>query len=197
MFNDNPVSSDDGAGKKQKSTARTVLFCHQQRPFRRIRAGLQRVIHVEFDRVGGHSETRDFFHLQGHVGIQHGVGEDAALGQETTVLRRAPRAPDQDSSTRSGSLRPLQAADRRGSCQMPRPDESCSRRRQDLPSTVPRRPGRDWQSDPGNALRCGAPLDSRHTGCESTPSGCGPNRPASPVLQSLAPGACRNWCRDW
>ena len=32
MFNDKRVVPDDGVVKKQKSTARTVLFCNQKRP---------------------------------------------------------------------------------------------------------------------------------------------------------------------
>ena len=44
------------------------------------------VVHVELDRVGGHAEARDFLHLQLDVGVDVGVGEDAALGQEGAAL---------------------------------------------------------------------------------------------------------------
>jgi hypothetical protein len=46
----------------------------------------KRVVHVELDRVRGHAEARDFVHLQLDVGVEHVVGEHAALGQEGAVL---------------------------------------------------------------------------------------------------------------
>ena len=47
---------------------------------------LQREIHVVLNRVHRHAVARDFAHLQFDVGIKHGVGEDAALGQECAIL---------------------------------------------------------------------------------------------------------------
>src|SRR6267378_6544323 len=47
---------------------------------------LQAVVHVEFDRMGRHAETRDFLLFQRDIGIDHIVAEDATLGQETAIL---------------------------------------------------------------------------------------------------------------
>src|SRR5882724_8392997 len=47
---------------------------------------LQAVVHVEFDRMGRHAETRDFLLLQRDIGIDHIVAEDATPGQETAIL---------------------------------------------------------------------------------------------------------------
>lgn len=48
-------------------------------------AVLQRVVHIKLDRVGGHAQAGDLFHLQIDVGIYHVVGEHAASGQEGAV----------------------------------------------------------------------------------------------------------------
>ena len=47
---------------------------------------LHAVVHVEFDGVGGHAETRDFFFLERDIGIEHIVAEHAALGEESAIL---------------------------------------------------------------------------------------------------------------
>src|SRR5262245_32240958 len=52
----------------------------------RSRSALNRVIHVELDGVGGHLEAFDLGHLELEVGVDHVVGEDAALLQEVAVL---------------------------------------------------------------------------------------------------------------
>ena len=46
---------------------------------------------------------------------------------------------------------------------------------------------------PGNALRCGVPLDWPRTEYGWRRSGCAPSRPASPVPRSPAPDACSCW----
>ena len=50
------------------------------------RCFLEAVVHVVFNRVHGLTEAGDFAHLQFNVGVQHRVGEHAALGQERAVL---------------------------------------------------------------------------------------------------------------
>lgn len=41
-------------------------------------SSLQAVIHLVFDRMRGHAKTRDLFHLERCVGVEHVIGEDAA-----------------------------------------------------------------------------------------------------------------------
>ena len=48
--------------------------------------GLQRVVHVELDRMRGHAEASHFLHLQFDIGVNHGVAEYTAAGQELAVL---------------------------------------------------------------------------------------------------------------
>lgn len=48
-------------------------------------AFLERIVHIELDRVRRHSETRDFIHLERDVGIDHVVAEDASAGEELTI----------------------------------------------------------------------------------------------------------------
>ena len=50
---------------------------------------LQRVVHVELDRVRGLTQTRDLTHFEFNVSVEHAVGEDAALGQEAAVCVEA------------------------------------------------------------------------------------------------------------
>ncbi len=47
---------------------------------------LQRVVHIELDRVRGHAEAGDLFHLQLDVGADEVVAEHSALGQEGAIL---------------------------------------------------------------------------------------------------------------
>jgi hypothetical protein len=67
--------------KKQGSPKASLLFASNDE-WRR----LQRVVHVEFDRMGRHAETLHVLHLQFDVGIDHAVGEDTAAGQEFAIL---------------------------------------------------------------------------------------------------------------
>src|SRR6201999_1943422 len=74
-------SWDREAGpQKQKAPRRAPLF----------RCGasfaLQRIIHLELDRVRGHFETRDFGHLQLDIGVDEIVVEHAAVLEERAVL---------------------------------------------------------------------------------------------------------------
>src|SRR5581483_12489543 len=43
------------------------------------------VIELQLDRMCRHAEAGDFLHLQGHVGIDHIVGEHATAGQELAI----------------------------------------------------------------------------------------------------------------
>ena len=68
-----------GCRKRKKGTATPSPLSVQ-------RCAYRRVVHVELDRMRRHAEPRDFLHLQLDVGIDVGVGEDAALGQERAAL---------------------------------------------------------------------------------------------------------------
>ena len=46
---------------------------------------LEAVVHVELDRVRGHAQARDVFHLEVDVAVDHLVGENVAGGEEVTV----------------------------------------------------------------------------------------------------------------
>ena len=50
------------------------------------RSILLRIIHVEFDWMGRHAETRHFLHFQLDIRIDHAVAEHATTGQELAVL---------------------------------------------------------------------------------------------------------------
>ena len=69
------------ADHKEKGTAAAVPFAADS-----AASAYRRVVHVELDRMGRHAEARDFLHLQLDVGVDVGVGEHAALGQERAVL---------------------------------------------------------------------------------------------------------------
>ena len=109
---------------------------------------LAAVVHVEFDRVGRHADLVDFIHLQGDAGIDPVVGEDAAAGQELTILVQRGQSFVGGWRRRSGSLHPLPAAGRTGSCRPGRPGGSCSGYRPDRPST-----GREAQVRVGDRIR--------------------------------------------
>ena len=44
------------------------------------------VIHVEFNRMRGHSKPCDLLHLEVDVGIDHAVAKDATAGEELAIL---------------------------------------------------------------------------------------------------------------
>ena len=50
-----------------------------------VQCGLDAVVHVEFNRVSRHAQTRDFFHLQIDVAVDLIVGEHTTCGQEAAV----------------------------------------------------------------------------------------------------------------
>ena len=47
---------------------------------------LQAVVHIELDRMRGHAETRDFFHLELDVRVDRVVREHVAGSQEVTIF---------------------------------------------------------------------------------------------------------------
>ena len=56
------------------------------RPFELLRPELQAVIHGELDRMSGHAEAGNFFHLQFDESIDPVIGEHATTGQELAIL---------------------------------------------------------------------------------------------------------------
>ena len=136
---------------------------------------LEAVVHVVFDRMRRHPETRDLLHLERDVGIDHVVGEYAALGEKCAIACRGDRAPRRATRTDAEPWRPPRARDRRGSCPSDRRGGSCSARRRAPPSASPRTRDTDLPSDRGSALRCAGPSGSTRTECGSPPSGCARN----------------------
>ena len=96
---------------------------------------LQAVVHVELDRMRGHAESRDFFHLQFDVGIDHVVAEHAALGQESAILVQVRQRFIQRRARMRNVLGFLGRTDRTGSCPSDRRDGSCSARHPVRPSS--------------------------------------------------------------
>src|SRR6202165_689626 len=47
---------------------------------------LQAVIHIELDRMRRHAKSRDFFHLERDVSIEHVVRENPASSQKFVIL---------------------------------------------------------------------------------------------------------------
>src|SRR6185369_12603479 len=76
-----------------KKRTRTGSFSHHKArrkrgPLKgtRVLRPLKAVVHVELDRMRRHAETGHFLHLQLDIGVDHGVGEHAAFGQEAASL---------------------------------------------------------------------------------------------------------------
>ena len=53
---------------------------------RRVCVNLQRVVHVELNRMRSRAEARDFFHFECNVGVNHVIAEHATTGQELAVF---------------------------------------------------------------------------------------------------------------
>jgi hypothetical protein len=83
-FQCTPVSAGDKPRKQPraiKKAPRGALFAVAA-----LSRGSEAVVHVEFDRMGRHAQTRDILHLQFDVGIDHVIAEYATGGEELAIL---------------------------------------------------------------------------------------------------------------
>ena len=46
---------------------------------------LQRIVHVELNRVRGHTQARDLTHFQFNIGVNHRISKHAAFGQKAAA----------------------------------------------------------------------------------------------------------------
>ena len=149
-------------GRTKKKRAGRPSSCRIPRRPRRFTALLQ----VVLDRMRGHPEARDLFHLEPDVASII-VGEHAALRvRNARSLSRWASAMSSDAQG-SGFAASLGLEVVQRFLSIGSPGGSCSARRRGPPSSSPRTRDTGSRSDQGSGPRCGA-LRVRRTGCGST-----------------------------